>query len=64
MIWYSVICGMEYREPSAISRSDDKTEICSSCGIRQAVEGILPDEDIEELVRKNKEMYSSINGCG
>ena len=56
------ICGEEYNEPPAISRVDDKTEICSACGIREAVGGLIPEEQVEELVRKNKEMYSTING--
>ena len=54
------ICGEEYAEPPALSRIDNKTEICSSCGIRQAVENILPADDVEEIVKKNKEMYKSI----
>ena len=58
------ICGEEYREPPAISRVDDKTEICSACGIREAVEGIMKDEDVDELVRKNRELSAKINGCG
>ena len=29
-------CGKEYTEHSAISRVDNKTEICSRCGIREA----------------------------
>lgn len=56
------ICGEEYSEPSAVSRRDNKTPICSSCGIREAVEGIIPSEDVEELVRRNKEMYKDLNG--
>ena len=49
------LCGEEYWEPPAISRADDRSVICSGCGIRQAVEGNV-EEDIEELVRRNKEM--------
>ena len=58
------ICGEEYNEPPAISRVDDKTEICSGCGIREAVEGILKPEDVDELIKRNKEMYAEVNGCG
>lgn len=58
------ICKAEYNEPPAISRADNKTEICSSCGIRQAVEGLMKAEDVEALVQKNKEMYAEVNGCG
>ena len=56
------ICGEEYKEPPAISRLDNKTEICASCGIRQALNGMIPESDVEELVQKNKEMYAKING--
>lgn len=56
------ICGEQYAEPSAISRLDDKTEICSSCGIRQAEAGFIPDSDVEKLVQRNKEMYRALNG--
>ena len=50
-------CGEEYFEPPAISRTDNKTEICSSCGIREAVKGLIPESDVEELIQKNKELY-------
>ena len=30
-------CGRYYSEPPAISRKDNKTEICSMCGIREAI---------------------------
>ena len=56
------ICGEEYKEPPAVSRRDNVTEICSSCGIREAVSGFMKSEDVEELVQKNKEMYRTVNG--
>lgn len=56
------ICGQSYSEPSAVSRLDNRALICSSCGIREAVAGLLKPEDIEEIVAKNKELYRSING--
>ena len=56
------ICGEAYSEPSAISRADNKTPICSSCGIREAVGGILKPEAVEEIVAKNKELYRTVNG--
>lgn len=56
------ICKAEYNEPPAISRTDNKSEICSSCGIRQAVEGLMKAENMEELVMKNKASYAEING--
>ena len=31
------ICGRIYKEPPAISRKDNKTEICSICGMKEAI---------------------------
>ena len=31
------ICGKIYKEPSAISRKDNKTEICPDCGTKEAL---------------------------
>ncbi len=31
-------CKLIYSEPSAISRRDNKTEICSQCGVKEAIE--------------------------
>lgn len=61
------ICGEEYSEPPAISRLDNKTAICSSCGIRQSLEplvkgGVVSEEEVEELVQKNREMYNAARG--
>ena len=58
------LCGEWHRELPAISRADDKTEICSGCGIREAVGGVLSEEQIEELIKRNKELYAEANGCG
>lgn len=33
-------CGYEYEGYPAISREDNKTEICPECGIREALESI------------------------
>ena len=52
----------KYYEPCTVSRRDNKTLICSSCGIREAVQGVLKEEDVEELVRRNREMYRDLNG--
>lgn len=30
-------CGRYYSEPPAISRTDNKTEICSMCGMKEAI---------------------------
>ena len=37
------VCGKEYSEHPAISRKDNKTEICSLCGRLEAVEQFLND---------------------
>lgn len=31
-------CGTQYHNPPAISRRDNKTEICSNCGTKEALE--------------------------
>lgn len=31
------ICGKEYQEPPAISRKDNKTEICPDCGTLESI---------------------------
>lgn len=59
------ICGEAYAEPPAISRIDNKTEICSSCGIRQSLAplldaGVMEESDVEEIVQKNKDMYRTV----
>ena len=40
------LCGKLYAGHPALSRTDNRTEICPDCGIRQALEsiGIQPDE--------------------
>lgn len=65
------ICGESYAEPSAVSRSDNKTLICSSCGIREALEplraaGVMSEAHVEDLVKKNKKMYTEAydHACG
>ena len=59
------ICGEAYADPLTISRIDNKTEICSSCGIRQSLAplgDLINAADVEGLVNRNKEMYRTING--
>ena len=33
-------CGRKYKEPPAISRVDNKTEICPLCGTREALDAL------------------------
>lgn len=35
------ICGKEYTEVPALSRKDNKTEICPSCGLKEGLEAYL-----------------------
>lgn len=51
------LCGKMYSEPPALSRKDNKTEICSLCGTREALEAVpfFTEEqraEILETVRK------------
>ena len=40
------LCGREYSEAPALSRTDNETRICPDCGTRQALEsiGVKPAE--------------------
>ena len=37
------ICGQVYTNYPAISREDNKTEICSECGVKEALQGLERD---------------------
>ena len=52
-------CGKVYRGYPALSRQDNRTEICPECGIREALEtaGINPRAKKEILVQMIKEQY-------
>ena len=45
------LCGQIYTEPSALSRTDNKTPICSDCSILQSLDniGICEDEQLKIL---------------
>lgn len=55
------ICGQEYSSPPAVSRLDNKTPICPSCGVRQALSaaGIGADiqDEIVSLIEENQAEY-------
>lgn len=56
------ICGKEYQEPPAISRKDDKTEICPDCGVMEALEAAgFSDEAKAEAL---KEIHEARKGAG
>lgn len=44
-------CGRTYTEHPALSRIDNKTDICPECGCREALEVVgLPKEEIEKTI--------------
>lgn len=49
-------CGKEYRQAPAISRKDNKTEICPCCGVLEAVEAAgIAAEDAAVIMNQVKE---------
>ncbi len=45
-------CGKRYKAPSAISRVDNKTQICPTCGTREALEGLgIKDDEIDRIIK-------------
>lgn len=46
------VCGQNYHEPPALSRTDGKSQICPDCGTREALKsmGISADEQ-EKIIR-------------
>ena len=56
------VCGKEYQEPPAISRKDNKTEICPDCGVMEALEAAgFSDEAKAEAL---KEIHKARKGAG
>ena len=51
------ICGRDYTEAPALSRTDNETLICPDCGTRQALASIgigkAEQEDILEIIHRN-----------
>lgn len=41
-------CGKEFTEYPAISREDNETEICPTCGVREAVQAYIKENGGEE----------------
>ena len=50
------ICGKEYDRLLALSRKDNETMICDSCGMQEAI------EDFENYSQKTKEEKNYVNG--
>ena len=45
------VCGQTYTAPPALSRKDNSTEICPTCGLREALEAVpLTDEQKAEII--------------
>ena len=44
------ICSQEYVSPPAVSRTDNKTPICPSCGVRQALSAAGIDKNAQESI--------------
>lgn len=44
-------CRKRYKAPSAISRVDNKTQICPTCGTREALKSIrIKDDEIDRII--------------
>jgi len=43
-------CGQYYVAPPALSRTDNKTLICSDCGIREAYESIGFNHEEQDMI--------------
>ena len=56
-------CGKKYEDHPAISRTDDKTEICPECGMREALTAAGVDEakqsEILSAIRKGEKNLRS-----
>lgn len=55
------ICGRYYDEQPALSRKDNKTEICSICGMKEAIRGMLRYDLPKKGVDNNKQIKLTIN---
>lgn len=44
------LCGKEYAAPPALSRKDNKTEICPDCGTREALEAAGIRKEAQEAI--------------
>lgn len=54
------ICNKEYSERPAMSRADNKTEICPTCGMLEAVRSV-PTEAMTEEQRAELEIFLMTN---
>ena len=50
-------CGKMYTRPPALSRTDNKTEICPLCGVREALlSASMPEKKTQELIKQLEEI--------
>lgn len=54
-------CGKEYEGYPAISRTDNKTEICPDCGTLEALEAIGASEEMKEEVLRT--LHEAMKGA-
>ena len=50
-------CGKTYYEPPALSRTDNKTLICSECGVHEALNSLGIDEAEQESIIATMHRY-------
>ena len=56
------LCGKEYEDRPAISRKDNKTEICPDCGTLEALESIGASDEMKDEVLKT--IHEARKGAG
>lgn len=67
------ICNKNYDEPPALSRRDNKTNICPSCGVKEAIEDFAKSSNATKLFLRalndayktgkiNKQQFNTIKG--
>ncbi len=52
-------CGRKFKEPPAISRVDNKTEVCPLCGTREALDALGIDRLEQEHILATIDFYST-----
>ena len=50
-------CGKPYNKPSALSRKDNKTDICPDCGALEAMESIGISQKEREAILQTMHRY-------
>lgn len=55
------LCGNEYQERPALSRTDNKTEICPDCGTKQALAAAGINHEQQELILQEIRNHKAID---